>query len=214
MKHNAGSRRSRNRNGPKRQGGGGRNNYDSNGPDVKVRGTAQQVLAGDPVRQVHAHRDAASAGDRIRSESYYQYAEHYFRLVNADGNANANTPGQGRRDGPGYDHNPNFSNEADGEFDQEVGGNGPQPDMPRAGYYADDEGDVDQVQPRPQPQPQPVAESGGNDSAKAADEDKGSGRIDESVLPAAVPTAPRRRRARGKSEETPDATGEPEAAQA
>ena len=43
MKHNTANRRSRNRGGSKRQGGG-RNNYESNGPEVKVRGTAQQVL--------------------------------------------------------------------------------------------------------------------------------------------------------------------------
>ena len=86
MKHNTANRRSRNRGGGKRQGGG-RNNYESNGPEVKVRGTAQQVLD----KYLVLARDAASAGDRIKSESYFQFAEHYYRIVIADGaNNNAN----------------------------------------------------------------------------------------------------------------------------
>jgi hypothetical protein len=207
MKHNAGSRRSRNRNGPKRQGGGGgRNNYESNGPDVKVRGTAQQVLE----KYLALARDAASAGDRIRSESYYQYAEHYFRIVNADGNAN-NNPAQGRRDGPGYDHNPNFSNESDGEFDQEISGSGPQPDLPRGDAFAADDDSDDDEAAAPQ-----VSDTGGNGGVHAQrEEEPASGRIDESVLPAAVPTAPRRWRSRGKSEDSGgEAAGEAEAVQA
>ena len=86
MKHNAGNRRSRNRGGGRRQGGG-RNNYESNGPEVKVRGSAQQVLD----KYLVLARDAASAGDRITSESYFQFAEHYYRIVSADSaNNNAN----------------------------------------------------------------------------------------------------------------------------
>ena len=86
MKHNTANRRSRNRGGGKRQGGG-RNNYESNGPEVKVRGTAQQVLD----KYLVLAGDAASAGDRIKSESYFQFAEHYYRIVSADGaNNNVN----------------------------------------------------------------------------------------------------------------------------
>ena len=63
----------------KRQGG--RSSYDSNGPDGKVRGTAQQVLE----KYQGLGRDAATAGDRVAAESYFQFAEHYYRVVNADG---------------------------------------------------------------------------------------------------------------------------------
>ncbi len=73
------SRPNNNNNNNKRQGG--RNSYDSNGPDGKVRGTAQQVLE----KYQALGRDATSAGDRIAAEAYFQYAEHYYRLVNADG---------------------------------------------------------------------------------------------------------------------------------
>ncbi len=63
----------------KRQGG--RSSYDSNGPDGKVRGTAQQVLE----KYQALGRDATSAGDRVSAEAYFQFAEHYYRVVSAEG---------------------------------------------------------------------------------------------------------------------------------
>ena len=90
MKHNSGNRRSRSRGSKQRYGGGGRNNYESNGPAGKVRGTAQQVLD----KYLGLARDAQSSGDRIGAEFFFQFAEHYFRVLNADG-GNAN---QMRRD--------------------------------------------------------------------------------------------------------------------
>ena len=53
--------------------------YDSNGPDVRVRGNAHQVLE----KYLAMARDAASQGDRIAAENFYQHAEHYFRTINA-----------------------------------------------------------------------------------------------------------------------------------
>ncbi|MBN9510413.1 MAG: DUF4167 domain-containing protein [Alphaproteobacteria bacterium] len=65
-------------------GGGGiplnRNHvFDSNGPDLRVRGTAQQLFE----KYLQLGRDATSAGDRVMAESYFQHAEHYFRILNA-----------------------------------------------------------------------------------------------------------------------------------
>lgn len=54
-------------------------NYESNGPDVKVRGNAAQVHD----RYMALSRDALASGDRIAAENYMQHAEHYQRLVNA-----------------------------------------------------------------------------------------------------------------------------------
>jgi len=51
--------------------------YESNGPDVKIRGSALQVA--DKYTQLA--RDAQSAGDRVMAENYYQHAEHYYRIV-------------------------------------------------------------------------------------------------------------------------------------
>lgn len=51
--------------------------YESNGPDVKIRGSALQVA--DKYAQLA--RDAQSAGDRVMAENYFQHAEHYYRIV-------------------------------------------------------------------------------------------------------------------------------------
>jgi hypothetical protein len=51
--------------------------FDSNGPDVRIRGNAFQVYE----KYVTLARDAQTAGDRIAAESYFQHAEHYFRII-------------------------------------------------------------------------------------------------------------------------------------
>ncbi len=53
--------------------------FDSNGPDVRIRGTAQQLFE----KYLQLGRDATSSGDRVTAESYFQFAEHYFRILNA-----------------------------------------------------------------------------------------------------------------------------------
>lgn len=73
-------KRQRGRN--RRSGGGGNNpnrHYESNGPDVKIRGSAQQVLE----KYLQYARDAQTSGDRVMSEAYFQHAEHYQRLLAA-----------------------------------------------------------------------------------------------------------------------------------
>jgi Domain of unknown function (DUF4167) len=53
--------------------------YESNGPDVKIRGTAHHI--GEKYLQLA--RDAQSSGDPVMAESYLQHAEHYFRIIAA-----------------------------------------------------------------------------------------------------------------------------------
>lgn len=71
-------------------GGGGNNNnrkgpnpltrtYESNGPDVKIRGSAQQIAE----KYATLARDAQSSGDRVMAENYLQHAEHYNRIIAA-----------------------------------------------------------------------------------------------------------------------------------
>src|SRR5918994_656487 len=64
--------------------------FDSNGPNVKVRGSAIQIFE----RYVALAREAAIGDDRIAAENLYQHAEHYFRIANAsrDGNQQGPTP--------------------------------------------------------------------------------------------------------------------------
>lgn len=71
----------------KRQRGRGRKpgnpsnrSFESNGPDVKIRGTASQIHE----KYLQLARDASSAGDRVRAEALYQHAEHYFRIIQAN----------------------------------------------------------------------------------------------------------------------------------
>ena len=53
--------------------------FDSSGPDMRLRGTAQQLFE----KYLQLGRDATSGGDRVMAESYFQHAEHYFRILNA-----------------------------------------------------------------------------------------------------------------------------------
>jgi hypothetical protein len=75
-----------------RSSGGGNNNnnnrrgqnpmtrvFESNGPDIKIRGTASHIAE----KYVQLARDARSSGDPVAAENYYQHAEHYFRLIAA-----------------------------------------------------------------------------------------------------------------------------------
>jgi len=62
--------------------------FDSNGPNVKIRGNAYQVFE----RYVALAREAAASGDRIAAENLYQHAEHYFRVMNANGEGNQHAP--------------------------------------------------------------------------------------------------------------------------
>src|SRR5277367_5134575 len=55
--------------------------FESSGPNVKIRGNAYQVFE----RYVVLAREAAASGDRIAAENFYQHAEHYFRILNANG---------------------------------------------------------------------------------------------------------------------------------
>lgn len=53
--------------------------YESNGPDVKIRGNAQHIAE----KYTTLARDASAAGDRVVAENYLQHAEHYGRIVAA-----------------------------------------------------------------------------------------------------------------------------------
>jgi hypothetical protein len=53
--------------------------YESNGPDVKIRGTAHHIAE----KYLQLARDATSVGDHVTAEAHHQHAEHYFRLIAA-----------------------------------------------------------------------------------------------------------------------------------
>jgi hypothetical protein len=64
--------------------------FDSSGPEMRVRGTAQQLYE----KYQQLARDASSSGDRVTGEAYYQHAEHYFRIINAINQAQGQPNGQ------------------------------------------------------------------------------------------------------------------------
>lgn len=114
----------RGRNQRRRQGVNINRALDSNGPDVRIRGTANQIY--DKYQALA--RDASSSGDRVKAENYLQHAEHYFRLIRSI------QPAQPQ---------PNDSVDADGD-QPSIDGGGERPQRrrePDNADAADDEGD-------------------------------------------------------------------------
>lgn len=126
--------RGRNNNG----GGGGNNNnnnnnrkgpnpltrnYESNGPDVKIRGSAQQIAE----KYATLARDAHSSGDRVMAENYLQHAEHYNRIIAA---AQAQLPIQNAQQ-----NRDDFDDDEDrDDFDNAGNGNGGETQAPQANH--------------------------------------------------------------------------------
>ena len=85
MRPNSNFKRNRNRNQSRRNGNGSpnkSNNFDSSGPDIRVRGNAIQVNE----KYLALANDASTSGDRIKAEGFFQHAEHYYRVfMNANG---------------------------------------------------------------------------------------------------------------------------------
>jgi hypothetical protein len=81
MRQGPNNRRSRGRGSRRPHASPRQQTYDSAGPDIRIRGNAYQVLE----KYLAMARDAASVGDRIAAENFYQHAEHYYRIINANG---------------------------------------------------------------------------------------------------------------------------------
>lgn len=180
-------------------GGGGNNNnyrksqnpltrvYESNGPDVKIRGTASHIAE----KYIQLARDSQSSGDPVAAENYYQHAEHYFRLIaTAQEQFRQQNPYQGNQQNPqGQQASPqgaaddNFDDDDDGQpfTGQNEPGFAPQPPMPQ-GQLAQPQPFIprdaqpfpprDQHQPRPQqhqPQRQPYVQPSQNSNSPAPD---------------------------------------------
>jgi hypothetical protein len=93
--------------------------YESNGPDVKVRGTAQHIAE----KYMQLGRDASATGDHIAAENYFQHAEHYLRLIAA-------AQEQYRLQNPHYQpYSPNDQDDDGGDDDMSFGHGAPQPDV-------------------------------------------------------------------------------------
>ncbi len=125
--------------------------FKSNGPDIKIRGTASHVAE----KYVQLARDARSSGDPVAAENYYQHAEHYFRLIAAAQEQFRQNQPQPRTENEmasedGDDDSESFSN-----FGQEPGfvPVQQQPFVPRDSHQRDHQREAQPYQPRDQHQP-------------------------------------------------------------
>ncbi len=139
--HNNNNKRGRNRNRGRHSGGGGGGSsggnyngnpanrvYDSNGPDVKLRGTAQTVAE----KYMQLGRDAQASGDTVASESYFQHSEHYYRLWLA--NQPAGQPIQfARRNDEEFDEEETEGGEDEGEAQRDDAAEGSEPGIAAEG---------------------------------------------------------------------------------
>ncbi len=96
MRQNSNSgRRLRGRPNRNKQHGGPPNrnsNFDSNGPEGKVRGNAAQVFE----KYLALAREATVSGNRVGAEAFFQHAEHYYRIINDSTDPRpVSSPGQG-----------------------------------------------------------------------------------------------------------------------
>jgi hypothetical protein len=141
--------------------------YESNGPDVKIRGTASHIAE----KYIQLARDAQSSGDPVAAENYYQHAEHYFRLIAAaqeqfrQQNPYFNQQPQQGQGAPQGAADDNFDDDGDGQpfmgqnepsYAPPPPPQAPQPYLPRDAQPFPPR---DQQQPRPQPYAQPPVQN-------------------------------------------------------
>jgi len=108
--------------------------FESNGPDVKIRGNPSHIAE----KYIQLARDAQASGDPISAENYFQHAEHYYRLIaSAQEQFRQSNPNLGRPDGDiqGSIRDDVFDEGDDGEqpmvSEAAFGAREPQPYMPR-----------------------------------------------------------------------------------
>lgn len=190
-------------------------NYESNGPDVKIRGNAAHIAE----KYTTLARDALSSGDRVVAENYLQHAEHYNRIVAA---ANA------QRDEANAANPMHNRNNSDDDMDD-------QPDISMDNNNdddSDDDGNDNELNNRQQPRRDPRNQQRNNPRPPRRDERNGepgtSGNVHETPVAAKAPEhvpvaaangeekpAPRPRRTSRKKDAgddaiSPDAAGLPQ----
>src|SRR5437868_12422659 len=110
--------------------------FESNGPEIKIRGTANHIAE----KYLQLARDAQGSGDPVAAENYYQHAEHYFRIIAA-------AQEQFRQNQP-QQHQPRIDNDTRDEGAEETEGE-------YAGFSGDPNAAPREPQPYPVREPQP-----------------------------------------------------------
>lgn len=124
--------------------------YESNGPDVKIRGNPAHIAE----KYVQLARDAQASGDPVAAENYYQHAEHYYRVIAAaQEQFRQNNPHFARQENESATRDDGFD---DGDDDQPGAGEAPfgtrepQPFVPRDAFPQNQPQQHQQHQPRGQ----------------------------------------------------------------
>lgn len=92
--------------------------FESNGPDVKVRGTPAHIAE----KYISLARDAQSSGDPVLAENYLQHAEHYNRIILAYREQHMQQSGEGMNGGSHPRMRPMEGSEGDEFSEEESGG--------------------------------------------------------------------------------------------
>ena len=193
--HNA--RRSRGRSNRKHNVPLKHQNFESNGPDVRIRGNAHQVYE----KYLAMARDANSSGDRISAEGYYQHAEHYFRIMNDSTDPqNAQRQQQQQQQQRGRENG----------HDQQ--GREATPEAQGAGTPAAEAAASGEASPQPAAAEASQPAPAGADQAEPSEAAPVNGAdVNGATEPAAEPPAkakPARRRAKPRKQEEPEASKE------
>lgn len=155
--------------------------YDSNGPEGRIRGNANQVYD----KYLALGRDAYSSGDRIAAENFFQHAEHYYRIMMAIEATRAQQQDQ-----------PQGGQQGDrSQFGRRNNGDG------------DDRSEYDEAVMHDPRDPMPAFdddEDGGSDSSDNEEA------VEEAQPVAAEPRRPSRRERAREAEQQPDAHSLPE----
>ncbi|WP_286828923.1 MULTISPECIES: DUF4167 domain-containing protein [Kordiimonas] len=117
MKQNQNARKQRGRSAPRKGGKGSNSGPGNRSNEPKVRGNPKQLLE----KYKNQAREAKQAGDRVQAEYFYQFADHYQRVLNE---VTARNGGQNQRD-----QNQRDSNQSD---DDQHDDNAPQQEAEQA----------------------------------------------------------------------------------
>jgi hypothetical protein len=189
-------------------------NYESSGPDVKIRGTAMHIAE----KYSSLARDAMSSGDTVAAENYLQHAEHYNRIIMAAQAQNVGMPGmegQAGFNGSGrFNQSEPYQRDYDGDSDDSEQDDfaPPQRSFPERSERPERTSYNQHQQPQPyipqnafpqiqpQPLPQPVVAPAPNGTQPPV---SGEPFVPPQGVPGEVDRIPRRRRRRPIGETEP-----------
>jgi hypothetical protein len=170
QQNNKNRSRGRNNNGGRKHINPLSRNFESNGPDVKVRGNAAHIAE----KYVQLARDAQASGDSVMAENYLQHAEHYFRIVSAAQPQGAPRADQfNNNDADGFEDefdlgdNNRFNNRFSSPERQQQ--NAPEPETAEAGGEASGNETGDNAEAAPQPAPAAAEASAGEGAAEGGE---------------------------------------------